>query len=330
MDELALLTDTELREIADLVLAAVGVTPRSVSRKGEMKIPCTISDYHSDQDKHPTGALNYRKMVFNCLGCQAGGTVLWYIAENLGWSDSKQSENWLRKEAGLKDLLSSEKLFMLVDNMYEGTPPPPPIPKYAPRTLLKWIKPEHPYFAERDISKSNALKFMLGYDEEENRVVIPHFFEGELVGWQTRTLDGSGEKYKNSTDFPRESTIFNYKPSVEAVVMESTFSVMRHAGGPYHLEATFGTNVTDDQIRLLERHPKVILWMDNDPNGAGWKSSRSMIKRLFRTTNVWIVDSPYWGDPGELPSSVVYELISNAYPAALWTGPGRLVNYGNP
>lgn len=325
MDELALLTDVEKREIADLVLGAVGVSARSVSRKGEIKIPCTISDYHSDQDKHPTGALNYKKMVYNCLGCQAGGTVLWYIAENLGFGESRDSESWLRKEAGLKDILTSEKLLMLVDSMCKESPPPPPIPKYAPRTLLQWLKPDFWYFAKRDIPLANALKFMLGYNEEEHRIVIPHFFMGELVGWQTRTVDGSGEKYKNSTDFPRESTLFNYKPGVPAVLMESTFSVMRHVGGDFHLEASFGTNVTEDQIKLLERHPRVILWMDNDK--PGWKATRSLIQRLSRTTDVWVVPCPYWGDPGDLPSYVVNDLLSRAVPAVLWEGPGKLVSY---
>jgi DNA primase len=91
----------------------------------------------------------------------------------------------------------------------------------------------------------------------------------QLVGWQARRLDGGKPKYKNSPDFPKDTTLFNYDYLRDTVVIvESPMSVMRHWHHMPYVEATFGAAITNEQLRLISKHPKVILFLDNDK--AGW------------------------------------------------------------
>lgn len=324
--EITMLSDEDKKDLAETILEELGLTVRSINKAGEMVIPCTVTGYHSDQNKHPTAALNYKKMLFHCLGCHSSGTVLWFVAETLGLGDSDKALQWVKERAGLHSVMDIGDLLRYFDHVYER-PEAKPIPQYSPKTLLPWLMPDHVYFHQRGIDVMQALEFQLGYNPDSDSVVIPHYFNGVLVGWQTRKLSGFGPKYKNSTDFPRESTLYNYKPKIDPIVVESSMSVLRHDDKPYHLEATFGANVTDTQISLLAKHQRVYLWYDNDK--AGWGATRSVCDRLGPSTDVWVVQSPWEQDPGDLPSTEFQRLVRDALPSALWSPPARLERYGH-
>ena len=140
-------------------------------------------------------------------------------------------------------------------------------------------------------------------------------------------------------DFPRDRTIFNYSTREEAnkfphIVVESVMSVLRHThvinakdynpygGGVGHFEATFGAHVTDKQVDLISKHERVYLWMDNDE--AGWKATESLIRRLERSVDLWVIDSPWEEDPGDLPFAVVGNWRQMAIPSSLWSRPTNL------
>jgi hypothetical protein len=110
-------------------------------------------------------------------------------------------------------------------------------------------------------------------------------------------------------------------------------SVLKHC---HHLpiEGTFGASVTDRQIRLLARHERVILFMDNDK--AGWRAvegyiegegrkqkviSIGMVERLQPYCEVLVVQNPYAADPGDMDDETVYELARSAVPYAVWQCP---------
>lgn len=325
LTELTMLSDEDKKELAEKVLDELGISVRSINRAGEMVIPCTVTGYHNDQDKNPTAALNYRKLLFNCLGCEASGTLLWLVAETLGLEDSQKALSWVKDKADIEQVMDISDLLKYFEHVWER-PEIKPIPTYSPQMLLPWLRPTHKYFGERHISVDTAMDFFLGYNPDTGSIVIPHFFNGDLVGWQTRRYRGSGPKYKNSTDFPRESTIYNYqKKSSTAIVVESAMSVLRHESEDFHLEATFGANVTDAQIALLAKHERVVLWMDNDK--AGWAATHSMRDRLAPLTNVWAVQSHWKQDPGDLPSNTFQRLVRCALPASLWRTPEELDDF---
>jgi hypothetical protein len=350
------LPDASKRAMCLELLEEFGASIKRVNDKnGEITHGCLVSPgMHSDQDRNPTAGLNYLKLTYNCLGCQASGGLLWFIATCRG-ETSQAARQWLEQTAGLgSSVMELEAMLRFLDNMY-ATRNKPPIPSYSDRALNPWDF-VHPYFTDpfdphpdrggREIPLETYRKFRLGWDPEKDRVVLPHFWKGKLVGWQTRKMpfeylskvpEPGQPKYHSSPDFPKDSTIFNYEPKAStAVVVESMMSVLRHIH-KIHMEGTFGASVTDLQVRLLVKHEICVLFMD--PDKAGWRAVEGqaeepktktspgkeripgMAEQLAPYCDVRVVDSPWQQDAGDLPTDEVVGLAASAVPWSLWKRP---------
>lgn len=358
--EAQFLPDTSKRALALELLEEFGASVRRVNDKnGEIVHGCLVSpNLHSDQDKNPTASLSYTKLTYNCLGCGSSGGLLWFIATCRGGS-SQDARSWLEETAGLGgNVMELEAMLRFLDNMYAKRSSAP-IPTYSVRALKPWAY-EHPYLTDpptadpsgRGIPLETIRRFQVGWDPEADRIVLPHFWQDKLVGWQTRKMPrhwasqvpkGNTPKYLSSPDFPKDATIFNYSAGASTVVVvESMMSVLRHVHA-LHMEATFGAKVTDLQIGRLVKHQKIVLWMDNDL--AGWRAvegrpgepkSRTspgreevpgMAEQLSRYADVYVVDSQWMQDPGELPTEEILALVDSAVPWTLWRRPRMLYCY---
>lgn len=293
--EAALLPDASKRALCEGLLTEFGARIKSVNeRTGEMVHGCLVSPgVHRDQERNPTASLNYQKLVYSCLGCGASGGLLWFIAVCRD-ETSVEARRWLEKTAGLGgQVMELGQMLKVLDSIY-SRPERAPVPSFSERLLEPWAY-EHPYFTEeRHISPETSRTYRLGWDPSTDRVVLPHFWNERLVGWQSRKLppewrampwepkppraDGEevfdihsgapdSPKYHSSPDFPKDSTVYNHREGGQVVVVEAMLSVLRHEHA-YHSEATFGAKVTPTQLRRLARHDEVILWMD--PDRAGW------------------------------------------------------------
>lgn len=320
---------------------AVSIRHRPVQK--ELRHGCLVNpDQHSDQVRNPTASLNYDKLTYKCLGCNAQGGILWLITEVRGctWDEARA---WLSEETGTggTTVMPLKQILEYYDALYTGAhAQSAPIPVYAESVLEPWLKPcgqyrVHPYLTEgvpdldiegRGIPEQNVLDMKVGWDPDADAIVIPHFWKGKLVGWQKRMLWGGGEsKYDSTPDMPKDQTIYDYDPKrTTAVIVESPMSVLKHRH-VLPMEATFGASVTDRQVKLLGAHyERCVLWMDNDK--AGWKATESIIERLSPYCPVWVVSSPFAGDPADLPSSVVQEMVEEwTQPAVLWKRPRALM-----
>lgn len=360
--EASLLPDVSKRALCEELLAEFGAKVHKVSEKtGEMVHGCLVSPgQHRDQDRNPTASLNYQKLTYNCLGCGASGGLLWFIATCRG-ETSAEARLWLEETAGLGgQVLELDAMLRFLDAIY-AKPAKIPIPSFSKKMLDGWAF-DHPYLTEgRGIRADMCTRFRLGWDSTVDRVVVPHFWKGKLVGWQSRKLPAdwrsvevagdspeihsgrSGSpKWFSSPDFPKDVTVFNYdRRAEEAVVMEAMLSVVTHEAA-FHGEATFGATVTESQIRHLIKHERVILWMDNDK--AGWKAVEGtpeekptrekpegkervpgMAEQLARYTDVLVVASPWSQDPQELPSAEARALKAAAVPWSVWERPETLL-----
>ena len=198
----------------------------------------------------------------------------------------------------------------------------------------------HPYLTDpradrgRGIPLQVAQELRFGYAEKypvdkhttSERIVLPHFWKGKLVGWQTRRLADDGTpKYLSSPDFPKDQTIYHYAPREQrTVVVEAVLSVASKTHLA-HCEATFGAKVTDDQVALLSKHPVAILFMDNDD--AGWKATERLGEELSRTSIVLVVENPWAADPADIEDDDFMSLVSTAVPFAVWRRPQMLYCY---
>lgn len=322
--EAVLLPDSEKETLARTLLEEFDAQ-RITSHGGELIHSCILPfGMHKNGDRNPSASFNYKKLTYKCLGCGSGGGLLWFIATMRG-EGTKQARAWLNKTAGLGTVMDLSDLLRYFDAVYHKETDRRVIPHYDPRVLEPWLL-LHPYMTEvRRVPEATLKKMKVGWDSQRDRIIIPHFVGESLVGWQARRLDPDDPepmKYKNSPDFPKDYTIYNYDylaPYV--VVVESPLSVLRHQ---HHVpvEGTFGASVTDAQMKMLSKHPKVILWFDNDK--AGWKATREVGNYLMRYTDVWAVNNPYAADMGDMDEWMVTELLESAVPYAIWELPRRL------
>jgi hypothetical protein len=325
----ALLPDAQKEILCRDLLTEFGITDIR-QREDELKHACLVSNTHQDQERNPTASLNFVKLTYNCLGCNSHGGLLWFIA-TVRQCSSEQARQWIDKEAGTGGKVQDaakfrQTLLAILDNKKIPTP----IPRYSPRVLEPWLK-IHPYLTVgmpelnlkgRGLDVRVLQDFKIGWDSAADRIVLPHFWKGNLVGWQTRRIWADGSpKYLNTPDFPRESTIFNHRREHargRLTIVESMMSVLAHEGR-IPMEATFGAKITDKQLRLLSAYPEVVLFMDNDV--AGWKATHILAEALGKTARVWIVVNPYAADPGDLPTEEVQRLIDTAVPYSAWRQP---------
>jgi DNA primase len=229
-----------------------------------------------------------------------------------------------------------EQLLTYLDQLYTRRAPAP-LPTYSERLLKPFY---HPYLEDRGIPRATQERFKVGWDPESDRIVLPHFWKGRLVGWQTRALpqpywskqpEEVLPKYLSSADFPKDTTIFNYAPGPAGLAVESMMSVLKHAHA-FEMVATFGASITEDQADRLTKYGEITLWLDNDK--AGWsclegtprtkqaEAKPGLAEVLSRSVPVWIVESPWSQDPGDLPTEEAHRLATTSrVPWSVWRRP---------
>lgn len=340
------LPDNVKESLCRELLAEFGATNITSNNRGELH-HCCVMPWHDE--RHPSASLNYLKLTYNCFSCSSSGGLLWLIAtcRNI---PSGAAREWVDNQTGLGDESDLGSLLDLIEAIYRpSVRDSVPIPQMSTRVLDPWLV-VHPYLTEiRGVPLKNILQLKVGYSanyqvsetQTGERIIIPHFWKGKLVGWQSRRIwDDGTPKYLSTGDFPRDRTIYNYDPDREfVVVVESPSSVLRHV---HHqpMEGTFGSEVTDKQVRLLAHHRRVVLFPDPDP--AGWRSVLGhtvkqkgskpikvpgIIERLEPYTDVWVVDNPYAADAGDMDDSTVDKLVENAVPACVWHRPEQLLEW---
>ena len=297
---------------------------------------------HAHGDTTGKARLNYEKLTFNCWVCGGGG-FLWWLQTMRG-EDAEGIRNWLAERTGIGGVQDTQKLLDFLDAIMSGASTSSlqmqrVMPHYDDRILDQWAF-IHSYLTDfRHIPAQNVIDSRVGYGVlrmkvgevfmASERIIIPHFWNGQLVGWQSRRLvDDGTPKYSSTPDMPKDLTLYNYdRTASQTIIVEAPISVVskRHL---QHMEATFGANVTEHQLDLIAQHAgDIVLWMDNDP--AGWNSMEQMCEYLsLRTSRLFVVDSPYAADPADM-SDVDFERVLHDRKThwSLWRPPTSLMEY---
>ena len=295
------------------------------------KLPFGI---HKNGDQSPSASLNKETLLYNCFTC-GGGSIIWLL-ENVLDINENQAVAKL-KEYSIGSVVDYESfLDKLKKNFTTGTPAGRlDIPVYSDTILSPWVR-RTPYMDSRDITHNVQDEMKTGLREcvEEwvrhndgyqkvivSRAIIPHFFNGNLVGWQGRKLteDPRVSKYKNSKNFPKAWTLYNYdnvQKDEEIIVVESPMSVLKLKSlGINNVVSTIGAGVSGYQVSLLRQFPEICIWMDGDD--AGRRASSYLTSCLSKTNMVTILE-----EDGEDPASVgdpIDYLINQRKNVLQWT-----------
>lgn len=326
MAQLLSMTDDEKKSICLEMLNEFGAS--NIQERGDELVHscCLPFGLHKHGDRNPSASLNWRKLVMHCHGCGNSGSLMWFIATCRG-EEIGESRKWIDSRVDIDSPESLNSLLRFIDTVYAPeSEVAPPMPHFNPSVLDDWML-IHPYLTEqRRIPESNIKYFRVGFNPKDDRIILPHFWNGVLVGWQSRRLLNDGTpKYKNTPDFPKRETLFNL--SKNPVVVESVLSVI----SKYHLApnlcSTFGASVTERQINILSDNDKVTLWFDND--GPGWEATKKVGEALIGYTEVYVVNSDWAADPADLDDQIFSWEMQNEIPFSLWQPPKQLKEWKN-
>jgi 5S rRNA maturation endonuclease (ribonuclease M5) len=288
-----------------------------------------VEPHHKNHDANPSAWCNVDKNLYVCSSYWSGDLL--HLIQKLEGKENLSEVlptvgEMLRGATQERDQFAAhlQKLFT-AHEIYDAE-----IPTYSPQVLNPWSA-SHPYMREeRGISQEVHQRLRIGYDPAENRIVIPHFWEGQLVGWQKRAIPerplwpgtmNPFPKYRSSTGFPKSDTLYGFDYASrghQIVVVESPMSVARaHSLGITNVTATFGAKVSRHQIEMLTDFGEIIVWFDHDP--AGYHGARQLVEGLQRHTKVLVVDPDEGSDLADYPSAeAVCAKLETARPAALW------------
>lgn len=275
---------------------AKNITPSSDGK--ELLHSCILDSvipHHKGGDQSPSASLNTETLLWNCFS-YGGGTLLWLTSQLESCSEEEallklSSFSVKEREKGLVDTL--REVMSSTNSSGEQ------LPVYSPKVLDSWEDGYCDYVRGRGVSCEVASQFHVRYDKENDAVVLPHFWRGQLVGWQKRQLS-SFPKYKNTTSFPKHETLYGQIVGGDlVVVVESVFSVLKAEtyrpslpdGHPWReasFLSTFGAKASPVQAELLRQFDRVVLFFDGDQ--AGYRGTLQMLSDLGPEQDVWVVD----------------------------------------
>jgi DNA primase len=236
--------------------------------------------------------VNLARNVFHCFACDAGGTVLDFVAamEHCSLFEAAQRlEAMLSSSAPMK-LAQSEKELVTERRRVS-----------APLNFaLTGIDCAHPYLAERGITEKTAVEFGVGFYAGSGlmhrRLVVPiHNAAGKLIAYCGRSVDQTQPRYRVPKGFAKSEVLFNIHRAAATgetsiIVVEGFFDCMKvHQAGMRSVVALMGSALYEPQRRaLLSRFPQVILMFDGDITGR--KASIAIAAKLGPNCPVQVVD----------------------------------------
>lgn len=276
----------------DELEAAIGFDPIETV-DGEDRGYCPLPwNMHKNGDTTGKFSINREKKIYNCWVCE-GGSLL-SLAMAMKDLDVDEATEWLHQFSDHEDMGGTDELDE-IDRRFSGNKTRRVTPYFNVRVLDKWHKYRPSldfsrWVSGRGISWDSVDRFHLCCDLEHTKrgkaepytgpaIILPHFWDGKLVGWQQRWLDPDRPKwlgkYTNTGDFPREWTVWGYDEAIKAgkvpLVVESVSTALRLWSIDIPTIATFGSNINDEQVKLLRGFIHgVKLAPDNDHPGEKW------------------------------------------------------------
>lgn len=328
----------------DEVMSVLGIHIISKSAD-EITARCPLPS-HTGADTNPSFAINENKLAYNCFVC-GGGSVANLVMETQGleWEEALA---WLlpyvaaatREDPTAFSLAIKRKLYF-DEEQSEFT-----MPYFKDSILKPWLDGPFDYYVDRGIPEHWCRVFKLGFDSNYTKynpktkeewhgqaAIIPHFFEGNLVGYQARIVGDKPQgmpRFDNTSNFPKADTLYGYDYACAnyltaglcqpVYVCESALTadyIVSLEQGPVAV-STFGATVSKEQIHLLRRFPLLVLAFDNDT--AGRHATVSVMEALKRHTQVRVMNpvDVEKGDLLDLPREQARKHMRLTFPASLY------------
>ena len=286
---------------------------QSLKRNGDsLSGPCPL---HGGQTQGQF-KVSISKNCWHCFGkCKAGGNVLDFVSQKEK-IEIREAAIFLKERFDLSTVPASKLNKHTEDNNDErpqkqqnaedpvNTADDPKINKPLGFNL-KYLDPDHPYFAERGLSQETVMTFGLGYCKKgilTGRIAIPiHNVNGELVAytgrWPGDPPDGK-DKYKFPEGFSKSLEVFNIQRVINEssekplVVVQSVFACMNIWQTGFHrIVALMGNILSENQSTLLLQavspQSRIVLMFNEDESAQ--QGCLNALRRLSPACYVKII-----------------------------------------
>src|SRR5690554_2646348 len=230
---------------------------------------------HPDSDT-PSLTVYPETQSYYCFGCKSGGSIIEFVKAHYNY-DFHEAINYLGEVAGI-DIHAQESPQAKARKQRIKSNERSILANQKQLTEARMAKE---YLSKRGFGEDTIKSFGLGYNSQENSIVIPiNDGYGKPVGISRRFLDpGKGPKYKNSRNddvFNKGQILYNLDKArkhigKELLVLEGYFDVISAWQSGFHNSvAICKDTLTDDQASTITKLCKdrtVILVPDNDDTG---------------------------------------------------------------
>jgi len=225
-------------------------------------------------DRRQRGGIKFdgTNWTYNCFNCsfschyELGRSITNRTRELLKWCgvDEVQIQRWNIESLQNKDLLDFTQKFK------KEKPLDFKIKQLPDSELLDESNQDHKkyidYLIKRKIDFKKREFYVAPFDEgrNANRIIIPYYYNGEIVGHTSRFLDDRTPKYINDQQPGYVFGYDNQKSDWEIVLlMEGIFDALAIDG----LALTHNT-INDDQVRFIRQLNKEVIFVpDRDKTG---------------------------------------------------------------
>ena len=265
---------------------------------GWIGIQCVFCD---DQSNHL--GINLTHLNYSCFICGSKGNIVSLIKEieNTSYHHAKKilSKHQTLKIPSYSSHSNGSKKTQFI------------LPRGLHEELLETHKN---YLQSRGFSgvyEKYQLKCFGPVGEYKLRLFIPVFLNGRMVSYTTR--DVTNKAHVPYIHCPQEKsavlikhTLYNIDSVQDtAIVVEGVTDVWRIGSGSI---ASFGVNLTIQQIKTLTKIKRIFILFDNDAK----KQAEKLAATLSAFTETIILDLPS-GDPADLPQSDINQLRQQVF-----------------
>jgi hypothetical protein len=226
--------------------------------------------------------VNLARNVFHRFACDAGGTVLDFVAAIEGCSLVEAARKLQAMTCSSDPRKSTPDGKELVTKRRR-------VPLPLNFTLTR-IDCSHPYLGRRGITEKTALEFGVGFYAGpglmHGRLVIPiHNADGELIAYCGRSVDQTEPRYRLPSGFAKSEILFNMHRAAAGmenfvVLVEGFFDCMKvHQAGIRSVVGLMGSALYVPSVRPF--------WRNSAVSSSCWTAIRLAAKRPSSSPNTY-------------------------------------------
>lgn len=226
--------------------------------------------------------MNINQGVWQCFSCGQRGEFVQLVQMVLGCSPTEAYE-WFTSNGQASSVEQLSRAFAIA----MGIPMRGSVAKEESNwrqyyeSLANNVMPL--WFLNRGFTWDTINSWGIKYDPVYDSVVVPVYWNNQLVGTVTRNTKDYLPKYQNSPNFPRAEILFGkINPNAKRIyLVEGLLDCIYASQCGYAALSLLGSSISNRQILILRKYRfgQITLALDNDE--AGKKATQIVIARLM-------------------------------------------------